>query len=199
MPPVPTLPAFSLDDLAQFTRTGQFSAQEPPHVRTLFTQTDHVHEALKYLLGLAQHSLVLTMFGFDDEELDGLIRGKLDDDHVYVQLSLDRSQAKGVHEREILKRWSAERIGNSVTIGTSAQSAIAHMKAGVVDGRLVFDGSTNWSMSGEGAPGARAQNNSLVVIDSYAAATRYRTQLDIDHDVMKAQMLKRLADGKEAW
>lgn len=182
-----------VDELAEFVREGTWPQGQAENAVTLFTQRDHVHDALKHLISKAQSSLVLTMFGYDDDELDELIRGKLSDPHVFVQLSLDRSQSGGKHEQDILAKWSADQLGNSVAIGTSAAGAIAHMKSGVIDGLDVFDGSTNWSMSGEGAEGAKAQNNTLVVIRDHAAAVRYRAQLDIDHDAMLAQQQRRAA------
>jgi PLD-like domain len=194
--PASTIQTFQLDDLAGFTRDDGFPAGGPTDVRSLFTQRDHVHEALKWMIGLAQQSLVLTMFGYDDDELDDLIREKLDSEHVYVQLSLDRSQSSGKHEAEILAHWNNQDRTNSIAIGTAARGGIAHMKAGVIDGRIVFDGSTNWSLGGEGAPGERGQNNSLVVIDNHATAIQYRTQLDIDHNVMLQQMHTRAAGAQ---
>lgn len=191
-----TMINFMLGDLAVFFKEGAIA----PSLMTsnsvqLFTQRDHVHECLVALHRMTTLSIVDTMFGYDDDELDELIRAKLDSDHVFVQLSLDRSQSSGAHEKEILAKWNGDGEANSVAVGTSAAGAIAHMKAGVLDGRIVFDGSTNWSASGEGEAGARAQNNSLVVFDSHPIAARYRTQLDVDHDLMLKQMAKRALSG----
>lgn len=177
-------------DLQQFTKEQAWPQGQDEDTVTLFTQRDKVHEALKYIIGGAKSSLVMTMYGYDDAELDDLIRNKIEDPYVYVQLALDKSQAGGKTEKEILAHWDHNSRTNNIVVGQSAEHAIAHMKAGVIDGIDVFDGSTNWSLSGEGAQGARAQNNSLVVMRNHAAAVRYRTQLDIDHDVMKQQMLK---------
>ncbi len=194
-----TMINFTLGDLAVFFREGAIA----PSLMTsnsvqLFTQRDHVHECLVALHRMTTLSIADTMFGYDDDELDQLIRDKLDSQHVFVQLSLDRSQSGGAHETAVLAKWSNADRGNSIAIGTSAAGAIAHMKAGVLDGRIVFDGSTNWSASGEGEPGASAQNNSLVVFDSHPIAARYRAQLDIDHDVMLKQMARKAAAGAGA-
>jgi phosphatidylserine/phosphatidylglycerophosphate/cardiolipin synthase-like enzyme len=189
-----TMNNFMLGDLAVFFREGEIA----PSLMTsnsvqLFTQRDHVHECLVALHRMTTLSIVDTMFGYDDDELDQLLRDKLDAEHVFVQLSLDRSQSGGRHETAILSRWKNDARSNSVAVGTSSAGAIAHMKAGVLDGRIVFDGSTNWSASGEGEASAKAQNNSLVVFDSHPVAARYRAQLDIDHDTMLKQMAKRAA------
>jgi phosphatidylserine/phosphatidylglycerophosphate/cardiolipin synthase-like enzyme len=187
-----TMINLTLGDLAVFFREGAIA----PSLMTsnsvqLFTQRDHVHECLVALHRMTTLSIADTMFGYDDDELDQLIRDKLDSGHVFVQLSLDRSQSKGAHEAAVLAKWNNTERGNSIAIGTSSAGAIAHMKAGVLDGRIVFDGSTNWSASGEGEVGAGAQNNSLVVFDSHPIAARYRAQLDIDHDTMLKQMAAR--------
>jgi len=58
-----------------------------------------VHEALKALLASATKSLVVSMYGYDDDELDQAIRGKLGSDKIFVQLSLDKSQSAGAHEK----------------------------------------------------------------------------------------------------
>jgi phosphatidylserine/phosphatidylglycerophosphate/cardiolipin synthase-like enzyme len=189
-----TMNNFMLGDLAVFFLEGEIA----PSLMTsnsvqLFTQRDHAHECLVALHRMTTLSIVDTMFGYDDDELDQLIRDKLADPHIFVQLSLDRSQSGGAHEKAILAQWSNDGRANSVAVGTSAAGAIAHMKAGVLDGRIVFDGSTNWSPSGEGEAGAKAQNNSLVIFDSHPVSARYRTQLDIDHDTMLKQMAKRAA------
>lgn len=189
--PRSTIRTFQLDDLDAFARDDGFPVGTPPDVRTLFTQRDQVHAALRWIIGLAKQSIVIAMFGYDDDELDDLIRSKLENEHVYVQLSLDRSQASGKHETAILAKWNNDERSNSIAIGSAAAGGIAHMKAGVIDGRIVFDGSTNWSLGGEGSPGEKGQNNSVVVIDNHATAVQYRTQLDIDHDTMLKQMAKR--------
>jgi phosphatidylserine/phosphatidylglycerophosphate/cardiolipin synthase-like enzyme len=195
--PPSTIRSFSLDDLDAFTRDDGFPPGASSDVRTLFTQRDEVHAALKWLIGLAKQSIVLTMFGYADDDLDDLIRDKLESEHVFVQLSLDDSQLKtGRTEQQVLGQWNNDQLSNSVAIGHAAEGGYAHMKAGVIDGRIVFDGSTNWSISGQG--GDRGQNNSLVVIDNLAAAVTYRTQLDIDHDTMLKQMWRRSMTAAQA-
>ena len=50
------------------------------------------------------------MFGYDDDELNKIIQSKLADEKVYVQMSLDRSQASGVHANEILAQLEQRRF-----------------------------------------------------------------------------------------
>jgi len=60
----------------------------------------------------------------------------LKDPTMYVQISLDKSQAGGVHERAILDKYSHEMTGNSVAIAASERGAINHRKMVIVDARM---------------------------------------------------------------
>ena len=142
---------FQWDDLFRFKREGRFLDGYPPDLRTFFSPRDDLHGLLKELLSSAQHSIVLNMFGYADEELDTIIRGKLTSEHVYVQMSLDKTQASSVHEQRLLAKWHNHSFGNSIAIGTSnVKHAISHLKILIVDGVYTVKGSTNWSVSGEG-------------------------------------------------
>src|SRR5215471_4121270 len=117
------------DDLAKYKAEGRFLDGYPDDQRTFFAPRDHIHELLLALLDSAQHSIVVNMFGYDDDELNQIIQAKLTNEHVYVQMSLDRSQASGVHEKQILASWDNDAFGNSIAIGTSSvHNAISHLK-----------------------------------------------------------------------
>ena len=111
---------FAWDVLAQYKAEGRFLDGYPDDERTFFAPRDKIHELLVALLGSAQHSIVVNMFGYDDDELNSIIESKLNDAHVYVQMSLDRSQASGAHEKQILAKWNNDAFGNSIAIGTSS-------------------------------------------------------------------------------
>jgi phosphatidylserine/phosphatidylglycerophosphate/cardiolipin synthase-like enzyme len=154
-----------------------FPADYPPVVRHFFSPVDDVHQVLLDVIGSAQSSLVVAMYGFDDEDLAAAIHEKLDTEHVYVSLTLDSSQAAGVHERALLDR--AAFPSNSVAIGRSEHGAIMHMKVVIVDGEYVVTGSTNWSAGGE-----TKQDNELTVTRSGLIAARYRARVDLVHEHM---------------
>jgi phosphatidylserine/phosphatidylglycerophosphate/cardiolipin synthase-like enzyme len=143
----------------------------------LYSPIDDVHGALVETLKSAQHSVVVAMYGFDDDELAEILRGQLADPSIYVQITLDRSQAGGVHEKALLAKFRHEDIGNSIAIGTSEKSAIMHRKMAIVDGVWLIGGSTNWSESGESK-----QDNEITIHRSPELAARARTVLDIEHD-----------------
>jgi phosphatidylserine/phosphatidylglycerophosphate/cardiolipin synthase-like enzyme len=166
---------------------GQFVSAP---ARMLYSPVDDVHGALVDLLKSAQHSVVVAMYGFDDDELAEILRGHLADPHKHVQITLDRSQAGGVHERSLLSKFRNEDMGNSIAIGTSEKSAIMHRKMAIVDGEWLIAGSTNWSDSGE-----TKQDNELTVHHSPVLCARARTVLDIEHDHALQQMKARRDDA----
>ena len=176
---------FVWDDLAQYKAEGRFLDGYPDDQRTFFAPRDNVHGLLVAILNSAQHSIVVNMFGYDDDELNNIIQGKLTDNSVYVQMSLDRSQASGVHEKEILAKWSNDAFGNSIAIGTSSvHNAISHLKIVIVDGVYTVKGSTNWSLSGE-----QQQDNELTLSRNAVVAAETRAILDLNHDFMLKQMV----------
>lgn len=174
---------FDWDTLDQYTKTP-WPAGYPMSFRSFWAPRDNIHGMLAALLGSVQHSVVLNMFGYDDDELDALIRQHMNDPSIFVQMSLDRSQSKGVHEKEILAKWPAASLGTTIAIGNSVKHAISHLKVCIVDGLYVVRGSTNWSLSGE-----QKQDNELLLIRDALVAAEARAVLDVNH----AEMLKQMA------
>jgi phosphatidylserine/phosphatidylglycerophosphate/cardiolipin synthase-like enzyme len=177
----------SVTDLDAF-KAKPVAAAYAPNLRTFYSPIDNVHNALKAVIASAQQSIVVAMYGFDDDELAALLDTALKDPTMFVQISLDKSQAGGVHERAILAKYSHEMTGNSVAIGTSERGAIMHRKLVIVDGVWRISGSTNWSTSGE----SLQDNEATILLDPVACAEA-RTVLDIEHTKMLAAMLKALA------
>ncbi len=141
----------SLELLDQYKVTP-FPPGYPANARTFYSPVDNVHAALTDLLQSATKSLVIAMFGYDDDQLNQVVHAQLDSANVYVQMSLDKSQAGGVHEAQVLtslSEWENAKVGNSIAIGRSEKGAIMHLKLVIVDGLDVITGSTNWSTSGE--------------------------------------------------
>jgi phosphatidylserine/phosphatidylglycerophosphate/cardiolipin synthase-like enzyme len=180
---------FVWDELAQYKAEKRFLDGYPDDQRSFFSPRDSLAPLLASLIASAQHSIVINMYGYDDIEFDQVIRAKLESAHVYVQISLDKSQASGKHESEILANWSNDDFGNSIAIGTaSVHHAISHLKVLIVDGVYSVTGSTNWSISG-----LSEQDNQLTLSRDAVVASELRAILDLNHD----WMLKQMAEERE--
>ena len=158
-----------------------------------FAGRDDIHGVLLSLISAETMGFKFNMFGYDDNELNGAVMKLLGNPNVAVQATLDLSQSHGVHERQLLESDQAHDpdFYNSVIITQSATHQISHTKGGVlVSQGLFFEGSVNWSDSGEGtgirlagppAPGFKAQNNTLLVSSNPVAFTRFSARLDTEH------------------
>ena len=177
---------FNWNDLGQYKAAKRFLDGYPSDVRTFFSPVDDVHGMLTSLLASTQKSIVLNMYGYDDDELNDIILEKLTNEHIYVQMSLDRTQAGGVHEKQLLAKWENQKVGNSIAIGESTRGAISHMKIVIIDGIYTVRGSTNWSLAGE-----QKQDNELTVHNNAVIAAETRAELDRNHDAMLKQMAAR--------
>ncbi len=157
----------------------------PPDSATFFSPEDGVgiHQLLLDLVSVARVSIAINMFGWDDDDVDAAIQAKAADPSILVQISLDKSQAGGVHEKLLLANWFDKPIGTSIAVGQSVKHAISHLKVMIVDGVWVVSGSTNWSLSGE-----QQQDNQLTVTNNSVLAAQYRAILDINHIEMLKQM-----------
>jgi phosphatidylserine/phosphatidylglycerophosphate/cardiolipin synthase-like enzyme len=180
----------ALDNLALLDRhkASPFAPGYPAGARTFYSPVDDVHAVLIDLVSSATKSLVVAMYGYDDEELNTAIKSKTANPDIFVQLSLDSSQAGVGAEVKILHEWDNKRIGNSIAVGHSEKSAIMHLKMVIVDGLDVVTGSTNWSAGGE-----NKQDNQLTVIRDALVAAEARTRLDVIHDHMLKQMAAKAA------
>jgi hypothetical protein len=164
----PTLQHFTLDDLAAYTAEQAFGPTASPDFRVFYVGRDDVHGVLMHLYTRVSLSVKMNMFGYDDDDLNKVLMGLVQNPSVMVQVTLDKSQSGGVHEKAILASDMAQDAAgcaNDFVVGQSATSQISHTKGGVLDGIVAFEGSTNWSSSGEGtginliaakqAPGSR--------------------------------------------
>jgi hypothetical protein len=180
--PTQTLQSFTLDDLAEFTHL-------------FYVGRDNVHEILKYILSRVRVSLYLNMFGYDDDELNEILMEKAKDPNVTMLVTLDKSQAGGKHEKQLLDLDQQTPDGLAAfnthfVIGQSATHQISHTKGFCADGKVGAEGSTNWSASGEGTfvitshpggAGYKAQNNTQAVFTDPDTLARFQAELIQEH------------------
>ncbi|MGD0801522.1 MAG: hypothetical protein ABR906_09415 [Terracidiphilus sp.] len=215
---VQSLQDFDLPDLQQFTREGVYSNTASKDFHLFYVGRDNVHEILKYVLSRVRVSLYLNMFGFDDDELNSILMAKVVDPTVTMLITLDSSQANGVHEKALIaadQKSNLSAFNTHFVVGQSLTGQISHTKGFVADGKVGAEGSTNWSASGEGifvngtwnisgpsAPagpvnpgsGYKAQNNTQSIFTDPDTINRFQTELIAEHLIAT----KNAAAGKSA-
>jgi hypothetical protein len=197
--PTQTLQTFNLLDLQQYTQEKAYSSTASKDFHLFYVGRDDVHDILKYVLSRVSVSLYMNMFGFDDDELNSIIMTQAMDPNVTMLITLDQSQAGGVHEKQILASDLAKnpaKYNTYFVIGQSATHQISHTKGFVADGKVAGEGSTNWSASGEGTfvvtgqpggAGYKAQNNTQSIITDPDTISRFQTELIAEHMAAKSQ------------
>lgn len=202
-------PAFSLDQLTPFHATP-VPAQASQDYRTFYVGWDDVHGALSFLHGLPGiYRYTMNMFGYDSDDLNKLVMGLVTNAAVLTNITLDKSQAGGVHEKKLLdadRAMNLAAFNAHVAIGQSVTHSISHTKGGVIrfaGGAVAWEGSTNWSDDGmgtfvmgrnaAGGSGFRAQNNTLVVHLNGWEVDRFENRLLAEHQIAMQQMAKAAA------
>ena len=196
----PTLQTFTLDDLAAYTAEQAFGPTASSDFRVFYVGRDDVHGVLMHLFTRVTLSVKMNMFGYDDAELNTVLMGLVHNPSIVVSVTLDKSQASGPTERAILSSdvgQDAPGFANDFAVGDSATGQISHTKGGILDGIVAFEGSTNWSSSGEGTgisltgakqvPGFKAQNNTLTVYVNPYEIAKFSARLNYEHAVAHAQ------------
>jgi hypothetical protein len=203
--PTQNLQKFTLNDLALFTKEGTFSSNASKDVHLFYVGRDDVHDILKYILSRVTISLYLNMFGFDDSELNNILMEKALNPAITMLITLDLSQAGGVHEKALLDadaKYNLAAYNTHFVIGQSATHQISHTKGFVADGKVAAEGSTNWSSAGEGTfvvngqpggAGYKAQNNTQSVITDPDTIIRFQTELIAEHMIAQSQADKKSA------
>jgi len=190
---VASLQSFTLQDLDPYLLEKEVSPRASKDFRLLYVGRDDVHEALKHVISRISVSFYCNMFGYDDEELNDLVMQIVNNPNIACLITLDKSQAGGVHEKRLLASDAASAplaFNTHFVVGESATHQISHTKGFVADGLVGAEGSTNWSVSGEGTfvvkgqPGGvgfKAQNNTQSFFTCPDAVSRFQAELIAEH------------------
>jgi hypothetical protein len=188
-----SLQTFNLLDLQQYTQEKSYATTASKDFHLFYVGRDDVHDILKHVLSRVSVSLYLNMFGFDDDELNDILMAKAMDPQITMLITLDQSQAGGVHEKSLLDSDIAKdptAYNTHFVVGQSATHQISHTKGFVADGKVGGEGSTNWSTSGEGTfvvtgkaggPGYKAQNNTQTIFTDQDTISRFQAELISEH------------------
>lgn len=191
--PAITLQKFDLLELEQYTQEKSYSSTASKDFHLFYVGRDDVHEILKYVLSRVSISLYLNMFGYDDNELNDIIMKLIHDPTVLTMITLDKSQSGGKHEKQLLDSDAAQdpaAYNAHIVVGQSATHQISHTKGFVADGKVGGEGSTNWSIAGEGVfvvkgkaggPNYKAQNNTQSIFTDPDTVSRFQTELIAEH------------------
>jgi hypothetical protein len=195
-----SLQRFDLLDLQPYTQEKVYATTASKDFHLFYVGRDDVHGILKHVLSRVSVSLYLNMFGFDDDELNDILKKIAVDKTITMLVTLDKSQASGTHEKALLDADRKENLAlfnTHVAIGQSLTHQISHTKGFVADGKVAGEGSTNWSVSGEGqavggafntkAPGFKAQNNTQSIITDPDTISRFSAELVAEHMVAQKQ------------
>ena len=191
--PGQSLQTFSLTDLEQFTKEKAYSSTASKDFHLFYAGRDDLHNILKYVLSRVTSSLYLNMFGYDDDELNAILWAKALDPTVTMLITLDQSQAGGKHEKALLASDIAQNptaYNTHFVVGESLTHQISHTKGFVADGKVAGEGSTNWSVAGEGTfvipgqsggAGYKAQNNTQSIITDPDTINNFTAELIQEH------------------
>jgi len=207
-----SLQTFTLLDLQQYTQEKIYSNTASKDFHLFYVGRDDVHDILKHVLSRVRVSLYLNMFGYDDDELNDILMEKVMDPQVTMLITLDKSQEGGKHETALVDADKAKGLAAFNThfvIGQSATHQISHTKGFVADGKVGGEGSTNWSVAGEGTfvgtfqvaggPGYKAQNNTQTIFTDPDTISRFQAELILEHmAAQKGQGQKAASSGQAA-
>jgi hypothetical protein len=204
--PTVSLQRFDLHDLQPYTQEKVYATTASKDFHLFYVGRDDVHGILKHVLSRVSVSLYLNMFGFDDDELNEILKKIAVDPTITMLVTLDASQANGKHEKALLdadREEDLQLFNTHVAIGQSLTHQISHTKGFVADGKVAGEGSTNWSVSGEGsavggtfnpkAKGFKAQNNTQSIITDPDTISRFSAQLVAEHMIAQRQAADKAA------
>lgn len=150
--------------LSLFLFSHSFSFAE---IRIFFSPKGGITEEIIRQIDNAQEYIDIAIYSFTYEPLAGaIIRAK--NRGVKIRVLMDRKQSKGKNSKYKFL------LDNEIAIIQDRHAGIMHNKIAIIDGRILFTGSYNWSKSAE----ERNQENLLEFIDEEEIIKVYQERLD---------------------
>jgi len=136
-------------------------------IRIFFSPKGGITEDIIRQIDNAQEYIDIAIYSFTYEPLAGaIIRAK--NRGVKIRTLMDREQLKGKYLK--YKYF----LYNNIAVIQDRHAGIMHNKIAIIDGRILFTGSYNWSKSAE----ERNEENLLEFIDEKEIIEIYQERLD---------------------
>jgi phosphatidylserine/phosphatidylglycerophosphate/cardiolipin synthase-like enzyme len=159
--------------LGLFLFSHNFSFAE---IRIFFSPGGDIAEEIIRQIDNAQEYIDIAIYSFTYEPLAGaIIRAKRRG--VKIRILMDKGQSKGKCSK--YKFF----LDNDIAVIQDRRSGYMHNKIAIIDGRILFTGSYNWSKSAE----ERNEENLLEFIDEEEIIKVYQGRLDYLWEFNKLQ------------
>ena len=136
-------------------------------IKVLFSPKGGIAEEITKQIDNAQEYIDIAMYSLTYEPIaEAIIRAKKRG--VKIRILMDKGQSQGNSSKyEFL-------LDNDIAIIQDKHTGIMHNKIAIIDGRILFTGSYNWSKSAE----ERNEENLLEFIDEEEIIEIYQERLD---------------------
>lgn len=150
--------------LGLFLFSHNFSFAE---IRIFFSPEGDIAEEIIKQINNAQEYIDIAIYSFTYEPIAGaIVRAKRRG--VKIRILMDKGQSKGKYSKYKFL------LDNDIAVIQDRHTGIMHNKIAIIDGRILFTGSYNWSKSAE----ERNEENLLEFIDEEEIIKVYQQRLD---------------------
>ena len=150
--------------LGLFLFSHSFSFAE---IRIFFSPEGGIAEEIIRQIDNAQEYIDIAIYSFTYEPIAGaIIRAK--SRGVRIRILMDKGQSKGKYSKYKYL------LDSGIAVIQDRHTGIMHNKIAIIDGRILFTGSYNWSKSAE----ERNEENLLEFIDEEEIIKVYQERLD---------------------
>lgn len=144
-----------------------FSLPSLAEIKIFFSPNGGIREEIISQIDTAQEYIDIAMYSFTSEAIaEAVVRAR--ERGIRVRILLDKLQAAG--------RYSKYQylLDSGVKVITDVHAGIMHNKTAIIDGRILFTGSYNWTKSAE----EKNEENLLLFIDEEEIIKIYQIRLN---------------------